>query len=357
MSESKKSRGLLLFFARKIGFYVLTFYISLSLVWLIPRLMPGDPIGLLLGRISTGAGAAGGASGGAAGGGGGGESAFYVLLYKYWVQKFGLDKPLHVQYVLFIQNMFSLSFGPSIVYYPTDALRVVLLVLPWSLVLLVPSIVVGWFIGNYIGARAAYKRGIYDKLIYPFALVASNAPYYWFALILVGTLAGYLRLFPTQGTYSIHLTPSLTLEFISDFLYHYTLPFLSLLIPQIGRVALGMRSLTLYELGSEYMEYSESLGFSEKKLVKYASMNAVLPQYTGLPMMLGSAFAGQVVSEVVFSYKGIGMLLYSSIFGQDYNVVQCAFFFIILVVLVGNFLMDIIYAYVDPRIRLAYKEE
>lgn len=356
MENPQKKKGLLIFFLRKIGFYILTFFVSVSLVWLIPRLMPGDPIGYLVGRISTGSGAAGGASGGTSGGTTG-ESQFYQLLYIYWVKKFGLDQPLHVQYIVFLKNVFSFSFGPSITYYPTEALILVLSVLPWSLMLLVPSIIIGWLLGNYIGAQAAYKKGIFDKVIYPFALFVSNTPYYWFALVLIGIFAGSLRIFPTQGTYSVNLSPSLTPTFIIDFLYHYTLPFISLLIPQIGRVALGMRSLTLYELGSEYMEYSESLGFTEKKLVKYASMNAILPQYTGLPMMLGSAFAGQVVSEVVFSYKGIGMLLYSSIFGQDYNVIQCAFIFIVLVVLVGNFIMDIIYAYVDPRIRLAYREE
>jgi peptide/nickel transport system permease protein len=315
--------------------------------------MPGDPIGYLLGQISAGAGISGGASSGV----GGSETSFYMLLYTYWVQRFGLDQPLHVQYVVFLRNMLTFSFGPSIVYYPTDALTLVLSVLPWSLALLVPSIILGWYLGNFIGARAAYKKGIYDKIIYPFALIVSNFPYYWFALVLIGTLAGSIKLFPTQGAYGINISPSLTPAFIIDFLYHYTLPFISLLIPQIGRVAIGMRALTLYEMGSDYMEYSESLGFTEKKLVKYVSMNAILPQYSGLPMMLGNTLAGQAVTEVVFGYKGVGMLLYSSIMGQDYNVVQCTFTFIILVILIGNFLMDIIYAYVDPRIRLAYREE
>lgn len=283
--------------------------------------MPGDPIGFLIGQIS-GAGGGGAGGGGSGGGSGGGAGSFYKLLYDYWVLKFGLNRPLYIQYLVYLQNIFTFSFGPSIAHYPADALGLVLEYLPWSLMLLVPAVIVGWTVGNYLGAAAAYRKGIYDKILYPFSLLLSNAPYYWFALILIAVLFGTFRIFPAGGAYDVNLVPSFTSAFVISFLLHYTLPFLSLVIPHIGMTAIGMRSMTLYEIGSDYMEYSESLGLQRGKLLSYARKNAILPQFSGLPMLFGTTLAGQVVMEVVFGYPGIGLLLYNSIMSQNYNVMQ-----------------------------------
>lgn len=342
------------FLARKAVFYILTFFVALSLVWLLPRLMPGNPVGTLISSIMGGGGAGGGASGG---GGGGGSSQLYQRLYTEWVLRFGLNRPIYEQYGIFLTNTLTFSFGPSIMYYPTSALEIVSGALPWSLALLLPAIIIGWIVGSYLGAAAAFKKGVYDKLLYPIFLIGANTPYYWFALILVTLLTGTFRVFPPGGAYSVTVTPGLNYAFITDALFHYALPFLSLLIPYIGRMALGMRSMVLYEIGSDYMEYSASLGFPRGKLLRYAFRNAVLPSITSLPLYLGGAFAGQVVSEVVFGYPGIGLVLYTAVLNQDYNIIQCAFTLIVLVILIGNFVADILYAYVDPRIRLTYKEE
>jgi len=129
------------------------------------------------------------------------------------------------------------------------------------------------------------------------------------------------------------------------------------MIPYIVGEAIGMRSLILYEINSDYANYFESLGFRDRKLLSYTFRNAVLPQVTGLPIYFASAFGGQLVTEVVFGYPGIGGTLYAAVIGQDYPLIQGGFLMIVIVTLLGNFVMDLFYAYIDPRIRVAYRGE
>jgi len=345
---------ILLFFIRKILFYVIALFMSLTLVWLLPRLMPGDPIGMLVAKILGGA---GGGVGGGGGGGGAGGTSIAELLYEYWVKKFGLDKPWYEQYIIYLSSCLSFNFGISIQYYPARVLDLITRALPWSLGLLVPAIIIGWIIGNLLGALAAFRGGIFDKVLYPIFLIFSRMPYYWFALILVYLLSTHYRIFPPGGAYSPYHTPSFSITFIVDFLHHYTLPFISVLLPFIGGQAIGMRAMTLYEVNSDYLNYTESLGIGDRRLLSYAFRNAILTQISGLPLQFASTFAGQLVTEVVFGYPGIGYLLYDAIINQDFPLIQGSFMMIIVVTLVGNFLMDLLYAYIDPRIRIAYREE
>jgi len=345
-----KAQSPYLFFMRKIAVYTATFFIALSLVWLLPHMMR-DPVLERAMRILA-AGAKGGAAPSA-----GLTEVQVKRLYEFWVKKFGLDQPLIIQYFIFLRNCFTFDLGVSITHYPTQVSDVLLRALPWSLALLVPAIIIGWIIGNYLGALAAYKRGIFDKVAYPLFLLMSQMPYYWFALVLVYTLGFQMRILPLGGAYSLTLTPSLSQAFILDVLYHYVLPFLSVMIPYVGGEAIGMRSLILYEINSDYTNYFESLGFRDRKLLSYAFRNAVLPQVTGLPMYFASAFGGQLVTEVVFTYPGIGGILYGAVIGQDYPLIQGGFLMIVIVTILGNFLLDIFYAYIDPRIRVAYRGE
>lgn len=346
-----KPSPLHIFFRRKIIAYLVTFYLALTLIWLLPHLMPGDPVREKALKII------------AAGSKGGGASIPGLTevqvkrLYEYWVEKFGLDQPLIVQYFVFLKSCFTLDLGVSIRHYPSRVNDLLIQSLPWSLGLLLPAIVVGWIFGNYLGALAAYKRGIFDKVLYSLFLFMSQMPYYWFALILVYSLSFNWRILPPAGAYTLTLTPSLSLTFVLDLLSHYLLPFLSVMIPYIGGEAIGMRSLILYEINSDYANYFESLGFRDRKLLSYTFRNAVLPQVTGLPIYFASAFGGQLVTEIVFGYPGIGSLLYAAVIGQDYPLIQGGFLMIVIITILGNFLIDLYYAYIDPRIRVAYRGE
>ena len=166
-----------------------------------------------------------------------------------------------------------------------------------------------------------------------------------------------LNLFPAGGAYSLGVMPSLSPSFIIDFLWHYTLPFLSIVLISLGGRAIGMRTMLIYELGSDYMNYCETLGFKDRRLIMYAFRNAILPQITGLATSLARTVSGQVVVETVFGYPGVGYIMYQGIMHEDYPLIEGSFIILISCVLLMNFLMDILYAYIDPRIKAVYSGE
>jgi len=153
------------------------------------------------------------------------------------------------------------------------------------------------------------------------------------------------------------LRPNWSLSFILDVLHHWFLPFASLFLVGFGGWAIGMRNMIIYELEADYSRYLEALGAPRKLIRKYAFRNGILPQITGLALQLGVVVAGALVTEVVFSYPGIGYLLLAAIQNQDYFLIQGCFLFIIIGVLLANFVIDLVYLVVDPRTRLGMMGE
>ena len=332
-----------MFFAKKAAFYLATYFVALSIIFIVVRLMPGNPILQLVSRLI----------------GRGRGTVFGVdRLYLLFLEEFGLDRPVAEQFFVYLKNMLTFNFGVSISYYPNTVGDVIKGSMPWSLTLLLPSILVGFIVGNYLGAIAAHKKGITENLVFNMSLFVSNMPYYCFALILLYLFAFIWPIFPIGGGYSYGTTGfSLTFDWIASFLHHYMLPFLSLTLINIGGQAIGMRVMMIYELNSDYYFYSKQLGLSEGKLVGYAYKNALLPQITGLALAFGSIFGGALVTEIVFNYPGIGFSLYNAILREDYPLVQGCFAIITLTTLLANFLMDLFYVFIDPRIRATYAGE
>jgi peptide/nickel transport system permease protein len=174
----------------------------------------------------------------------------------------------------------------------------------------------------------------------------------WLGILLVWSLGIVADIFPVAGAYGFNLAPSLSWTFIFSLIIHWFLPFLSLFLVGFGGWAIGMRNMIIYELESDYSHYLETLGATRSLVRKYAYRNALLPQITGLALQLGVIVAGQVVTEAVFSYPGIGWLLLAAIQNQDYFLLQGCFLIIIIMVLIANFIIDIVYVVVDPRTRL-----
>jgi peptide/nickel transport system permease protein len=344
--RKKFASPIYIFLLRKAGFYVLCFFIATFLIWAIPRLMPGDPVQMFVSQIYSSI------------GGGGQVTEKTKLLYEYYVKKFNLDKPYYIQYLTYLQSIVTFDFSTSIAFYPTKVIDLVKMALPWSLALLIPAQIVGWIVGNYLGALAAYSRRekVNNVALYIFLLI-SQTPYYWLALMLAYIFAFQFHIFPFGGGYSWGVTPSLTLSFILDVIWHYVLPFLSLVLVIIGGQAIGMREMVIYELGSEYIHYGKSLGVRDSKLTKWAFRNAILPQVTGLALSIGNAVGGQVVTEAVFGYPGIGTLIYTGVLREDYPLIQGSFTILLITTLIANFIIDVLYAYIDPRIRRAYLGE
>lgn len=319
------------YFGRKIIIYLLTFFLAVTIDWLIPRFMPGDPISNMLARASV-------------------NSNAYQVMHDYYTHTFGLDLPVWQQYINFWVNLFRGDLGTSVYLFPKPVTKVLSSAVPYDVALLIPAILLSWFAGNKFGAVAARSKWL-DNTVSPIGYILSATPYMWLGILLAWFFGIVLGIFPIAGAYSFSLSPTFSLKFIGSVLQHWFLPFASLFLVMFGGWAIGMRNMIIYELEADYSHYLQALGAPRGLVRKYAFGNAVLPQVTGLALQLGTIVAGALVTEVVFSYPGIGYLLLAAIQNQDYFLIQGCFLFIIIGVLLANFMIDIAYVLMDPRTR------
>lgn len=319
------------YFGRKLLVYILTFLLAVTIDWLIPRFMPGDPVRNMLSRTELNPEAA-------------------QAMYDYFARVFGLDVPLWQQYLNFWNALFHGDLGISVYMFPQPVTKVIMRAVPYDIFLLLPAILLSWYAGNHFGAFAARTKWL-DNTVLPVGYILTATPYMWLGILLAWVFGIVLGVFPIAGAYSYAMRPHLSWAFIGSVLGHWFLPFASLFLVMFGGWAIGMRNMIIYELEADYSHYLETLGAPRKLVRKYAFRNAILPQLTGLALQLGVIVAGALVTEVVFSYPGIGYLLLAAIQNQDYFLIQGCFLFIIIGVLLANFAIDIAVVLVDPRTR------
>jgi peptide/nickel transport system permease protein len=216
-----------------------------------------------------------------------------------------------------------------------------------------PAIIVGWLIGNTLGALAAYLKGGFDKVLMPVSIFISNFPAFGMAVIMLVIFGVGLKWFPTSGGYGFDLIPNFSWGFIWSVIVHYQLPFWSIVLIAIGGQAIGMRSMSIYELSADYVKYSRFLGIQDRKIVGYVFRNAMLPQITGLALSIGTMVGGALVAEIIFSYPGLGSTILTAVLGQDYPLISATTLIITLMVLSANFLIELVYGILDPRIKAA----
>jgi len=327
--------------AKRFGWYLLTFFFALLLNFWLPRLVPGDPISQIVATMATG----------------GVESERMQELYAAYVQEFGLDRPVWRQLANYLRMLCAGDMGTSFSQYPRPVAAVLAEAIPWSLALQLPALLVGWVIGNVLGVTAACKKGVFDSTLLPILLFLNSIPHYALGILLLYFLAVVLGLFPVAGGYDQTLDVAFSARFIGSCLYHNVLPFLSIVLVTVGGQAIGMREMAVYELNSDYVLYSRSLGIGNRKITRYVFRNAVLPQITGFATSLGRVVGGSLVTEVVFSYPGLGTVLFTAVRQSDYPLIQGCTLAVTLAVLAANFLMDICYGLIDPRIRATELEE
>lgn len=318
---------------RKLGIYAVTFVAAVTIDWSIPHLMPGNPVLTLMARIQIQ------------------NPQVAQHVYASYMRSFNLDLPLWKQYYYFWISLFHGDLGTSIMQFPSSVTSIILHAAPYTLGLLVPAILTSWYVGNKLGALAA-RRKVLDNTVLPFGYILTATPYMWLAILLAWIFAITLGVVPVGFAYSPTAGKGWSTAFILDLLHHWILPFLSLFLVACGGWAIGMRNMIIYELESDYAHYLEALGAPRRLVRKYAFRNAMLPQITGLALQIGAVLAGALVTEIVFSYPGLGYQVYRAITNEDYFVIQGIFLFIIIGVLVANFLVDIVYVVVDPRTRV-----
>lgn len=321
------------YLGRKLVTYVLAFFVGVTIDWGIPHLMPGDPIQGLLSKFDL-------------------DAASYAALYKSFAQSFGLNVPLWQQYLDFWKGVLTGNMGISISDAPASVTSLVFGALPYTLALLVPAIVLSYIIGNRLGAAAA-RRKVLDNTVLPLGYIFQAIPYPWLALVVPYLFGVVWHVFPISGAYSETLLPSWSWTFVASLLDHWFLPFLTVFLVSLGGWAIGMRNLVIYELENDSSRYLRALGASESVVRRYAYRNASLPQLSGLALALGVVIGGNIVAEIAFGYPGLGHLIYGAITSQDYFLLQGIFIFIVIGVLIANFVIDIVYISVDPRTRLS----
>ena len=317
---------------RKLLVYGLTFFVAVTVNWMIPRFMPGDPVSSMIARASLA------------------QPEAVEAMQAYYNSLFGFDRPIFEQYVNFWIALLRGDLGISIMLFPTPVWDVIVRAVPYTIALLLPAILLSWIAGNWFGAFAARRRWL-DNTMLPVGYILTATPYMWLAILLAWGLGVVAGILPVAGGYSFELQPSWSWEFVADLALHWFLPFASLFIVAFGGWAIGMRNMIIYELEADYANYLAALGAPDRLIRRYAFRNAMLPQITGLALQLGTLVAGALVTEVVFSYPGLGHLILKAIQNQDFFLLQGTFLFIVVGVLIANLLIDIVYTVVDPRTR------
>ena len=329
------------YYGRKIGWYLITLVCAVLLNFFLPRMMPGNPVSAIAQKASIGL----------------TDASSIQKVYNQYADAFGINEPVGQQFVKWLSKAVTGDFGVSFSQYPRTVADIIGNAVIWTVALQLPAIIVGWFLGNLLGAIAAYIRKGFDKIILPCFLFISNIPAFAMATILLLIFSVALNILPSSGAYDFSMLPNASWAFVKSVITHYQLPFWSIVLTTIGGQSIGMRSMSIYELNADYVKYSRFLGIKDRKIVMYVFRNAMLPQVTGLAMSLGTMMGGALVSEIVFSYPGLGSALVSSVSGQDYPLLSAITLIITIMVLLANLLVELLYGVIDPRIRANQQED
>ncbi len=321
------------YFIQRLGFFVLSLMAAISINFFLPRLMPGNPAEAMIaryqGRLSP--------------------MALHSLELQFGVS----NQPLWQQFLSYLNNTFHGNFGLSITYYPVPVMNVIANSLPWTLGLAGTATVIATVVGVFLGVLAAWHRGgVIDSILPLVTTFTSSIPYQWMALLLLYVFGFTLGWFPTAHSYSTILMPAWNGPFIVNVLYHAILPAATLIITAIGGWLFGMRNNMINILGEDYVVFAEAKGVKDKRLMlTYAARNAMLPSLTGFGMALGFVVGGAVLVENIFSYPGVGYQLVAAVQNEDYPLMQGLFLIISFAVLLANFIVEMLYGRLDPRVR------
>ncbi|MEL6798716.1 MAG: ABC transporter permease [Pseudomonadota bacterium] len=316
---------------------LLTVWIAATLIWIIPRLSPVDPAEVMLGRM-----AAGGAFV---------EGSEEILAQLQ--ERFGLNDAWYVQYGKYMWSIITFDFGVSVASFPTPVWTLVAQALPWTLGLMILSLILTFIIGNALGAFMVWERTPKPwKVVIPSLMIFTSIPPILSGLLLMYIFSVKLRWFPLTGSYGLTVTPGWNWDFIASVATHGFLPALSIIVVTFGFWTLGMRGLMISVQGEDYVSLAKAKGLKPRYILyKYMVRNAILPQVTAFALKVGLLVSGQILVERIFSYNGMGKLLYDAILDQDFAVIQGVSFIIILMTALSVFIVDLLYPLIDPRIR------
>lgn len=321
---------------RRLGMWVLTIWLGATIIFIIPRLAPGDPVSSMVSRMLNQAGYV--------------ENAGQMI--EAWRARFGLDGPWYVQYFNYLRSSLTFDLGFSLASFPSRVDDMVLQALPWTLGLLFISTLISFVLGNLIGAMMAWRRTPgWARNLLPLSLTFTSIPFFMLGILLIYVFAFGLRWFPPSGAYNSSNAIGWNWPFIKDVIYFGTLPAISIVVTSMGFWALGMRGMMITNDGEDYMILAEAKGLPPQRVFwSYGMRNSILPQITALALNLGAIAGGATLVEYIFAYPGMGYLLYLGIVTNDYTLIQGIVFLLIMGTATAVLILDLLYPLIDPRI-------
>jgi peptide/nickel transport system permease protein len=321
---------------RKTVLFVITLWAALTLNFLLPRLMPGSPVDAALGKLASA-----------------GVPITNAERQAVEIQLGVPNASLITQYGDYLRNIATLRFGTSYSFPTQTVAQTIGTALPWTLILVGVTTIVAFTVGTLLGVYAGWRRGrLADSAVTLGSTFFGAFPPFWLGLLLLYLLAFKLGWFPIKGGYSDGSTPNWSFSFAGDAIRHSVLPAVTLAVTTLSGWVLGMRNNMINTLGEDYVTFAEANGLRGRTVAMlYAARNALLPNVTAFGLQLGAVVSGSVLVEGVFSYPGIGGLLFTSVTNHDFPLMQALFLVITLSMLVAIFIVDLLYVRLDPRVR------
>ena len=329
--------GVLQYVAKRIAVYFAVLFIGLTITFFLPRMLPTNPIDAYIGQLQA-------------------QSAGSLTpeaiadLRVSLEELYGLKGSLISQYFSYLNHIVRFDFGPSFAFYPKSVSSLILTALPWTLTLLLLSTVIAWVIGNAVGVVAGYFHTrkaatvleVIGILLYPI-------PYYILAVSIILLFAYVFPIFPLSPTFPVG---AITFEKVRQIIYNATLPAMTLVLAGFGWNILSMKALAVATTEEPYVIFARLKGASNwTRMSRYVFRNAMLPQVTALALSIGTVFNGALLTEILFSYPGVGLLMRTAATSGDYNVMYGCIALSIMAVATAGLFIDLIYPLLDPRIR------
>jgi peptide/nickel transport system permease protein len=321
------------FILRRLGFYLLAAWASLTINFFLPRLIPGDPASTIIA---------------------GSRGQLRPEQIQQLREALGIsDAPLIQQYFVYLSHVLRGDFGISFSAFPSPVTTVISTGLVWTILLGGTALIISFLLGNLLGIIGSWRRGgLLDSTLPPLLVLIGAFPPFFLALMALFFLGLRMGWFPLRHAYSDVIAPGWNLAFVGSVVRHMLLPGFTIVLVSLGGWVLGMRNTMIGVLAEDYITMAEAKGLSQRQIMfRYAARNALLPSITAFGMALGFVLSGQILIETIFSYPGLGYLLVKSVSSLDYPLMQGLFLMITLAVLVANFIVDVVYTRLDPRVR------
>ncbi|TGG93909.1 ABC transporter permease [Natronospirillum operosum] len=321
------------FFLRRLGFYLAAFVVACTFNFLLPRMMPGDPVQIMFAQSGSTL----------------GPEAMDALRATFGF----VEGPIWQQYLIYLKSVFNWDLGLSVSFYPFSVNDVIGTALPWTLLLVGLSTLISFSLGSLLGIYAAWRRGgLFDSIVSPLALVMQSIPAVVLSILALFVFAVMLGWFPVGRAYGLDHDPAWSFAFVASVAHHAVLPLITLITVQVGGFLVTIRNNMINLLGEDYINMGRAKGLGDTAVMfRYGARNALLPSVTSFAMAFGFIVAGSLITEVIFNYPGLGRLLFNGINARDYPLIQGLLLIITVATLAANFIADLVYVVLDPRLR------